>query len=254
MMYGETKAKICARDWRLSGWLVSARWISQPPKCQWLPEGAFRSPQIEGVSRGYNLPMQPARELEVEDPLTLFDAWMKDAQQRELNDPNAAALATCTAEGQPSVRMVLVRQVGERRFAFFTNAGSRKGRELAENAKAAICFHWKSLRRQVRAEGSVAELPAAEVDKYFHSRSRASQIGAAVSLQSQVLSSRQELEARVRAYTEDHPGEIPRPDFWRGFYVEPARIEFWIDGAHRLHDRILFTRDGDGWQKARLYP
>jgi pyridoxamine 5'-phosphate oxidase len=203
------------------------------------------------IRRGYNLPMG---ELEVEDPLALFDSWMKDAQLRELNDPGAAALATCAADGQPSVRMVLIKQAGGQRFAFFTNASSRKGREIAENPKAALCFHWKALRRQVRVEGAVMELPSTEVDTYFHSRSRASQIGAAVSLQSRVLVSREELESRVRTFREAHPDEIPRPDFWRGFYVEPARIEFWIDGAHRLHDRFLYWKEGSGWQIARLYP
>jgi len=194
------------------------------------------------------------RELDLADPLALFDSWMKDAQLRELNDPGAAALATCTADGQPSARMVLIKQVGQRRFAFFTNSGSRKGSELAENPKAALCFHWKSFRRQVRVEGPVMELPGTDVDTYFHSRCRDSQIGAAVSMQSQVLASRDELESQVRIFTDAHPGEIPRPDFWRGFYVEPIRIEFWIDGAHRLHDRFLFTREGREWRKTRLYP
>jgi pyridoxamine 5'-phosphate oxidase len=198
--------------------------------------------------------MQDAHEIDLEDPLKLFDQWMNEAQQGELNDPDAAALATSTAAGQPSVRMVLVKRVQEHRFAFFTNADSRKGGELAENPHAALCFHWKSLRRQVRVEGQVWELPAADVDRYFHSRSRASQIGAAVSLQSRVLGSREELESKVRAYTEEQPAEIPRPDYWRGFQLEPARIEFWIDGAHRLHDRFLFTREGDGWRRSRLYP
>jgi pyridoxamine 5'-phosphate oxidase len=201
--------------------------------------------------RGYNLPMC---EPELKDPLALFDWWMQDAHLRELNDPGAAALATCTADGQPSVRMVLIKQVGQQRFAFFTNAGSRKGGEIAENPKAALCFHWKSLRRQVRVEGPVLELSSVEVDTYFHSRSRPSQIGAAVSMQSQVLVSRDELESQVRAFTEAHPDEIPRPDFWRGFHVEPARIEFWTDGAHRLHDRFLYSREGSEWQIARLYP
>jgi pyridoxamine 5'-phosphate oxidase len=198
--------------------------------------------------------MQVASEMDPDDPLTRFDLWMKDAEEQEPSDPNAAALATCTSNGQPSVRMVLVKRVREFRFAFFTNADSRKGVELAENPRAALCFHWKSLRRQVRVEGRVTELPAVDVDTYFHSRSRASQIGAAVSLQSRVLGSREELEADVRSYGEAHPGEIPRPDYWRGFFVEPTQIEFWIDGAHRLHDRFLFTREGTSWRKARLYP
>jgi pyridoxamine 5'-phosphate oxidase len=198
--------------------------------------------------------MHAAREIDPEDPLTLFDLWMKDAEEQEPSDPNAAALATCTADGQPGVRMVLVKRVGEFRFAFFTNAVSRKGVELAENPRAALCFHWKSLRRQVRVEGRVVELPTECTDSYFHSRSRASQIGAAVSLQSQPLASREDLERKVQSYAEAHPGEIPRPAYWRGFVVEPAQIEFWIDGAHRLHDRILFTREGTSWRKARLYP
>jgi pyridoxamine 5'-phosphate oxidase len=192
--------------------------------------------------------------LDAHDPLALFDDWFKDAQGSEPNDPNAAALATSTADGKPSVRMVLVKQVGERRFCFFTNAESRKGAELAENPRVALCFHWKTLRRQVRVEGIVAELDAADVDEYFHSRSRASQIGAAVSDQSRILASREELEERFRRFGAEHPGEIPRPAYWRGFYVTPERIEFWIDGAHRLHDRFLFAWDGDCWQKFRLYP
>jgi pyridoxamine 5'-phosphate oxidase len=198
--------------------------------------------------------MRVAHEIDGEDPIALFDLWMEDAERGELNDPNAAALATATADGCPSVRMVLVKRVGGHRFAFFTNDGSRKSRELAENSRAALCFHWRSLRRQIRVEGDVCGLPTSDVDKYFHSRSRASQIGAAVSLQSHVLASREHLIAEVRAFTEAHPGEITRPDFWLGFYVEPARIEFWIDGTHRLHDRFLFTEQDGAWQKVRLYP
>jgi pyridoxamine 5'-phosphate oxidase len=202
----------------------------------------------------YNRRMHAASEMDPENPLTLFDLWMKDAEECEPGDPNAAALATCTADGQPSVRMVLAKRVGEARFAFFTNAESRKGVELSENPRAALCFHWKSLQRQVRVEGGVKELPAEDVDTYFHSRSRASQIGAAVSRQSRTLASREALERNVQSYAEAHPGEIPRPDYWRGFAIEPAQIEFWIDGAHRLHDRFLFTREGSSWRKVRLYP
>jgi pyridoxamine 5'-phosphate oxidase len=198
--------------------------------------------------------MHSAHEMDLKDPLTLFDLWMKDAEDREPRDPNAAALATCTSGGHPSVRMVLVKRIGELRFAFFTNAESRKGVELADNPRAALCFHWKSLRRQVRVEGRVKELPAEDVNNYFHSRSRDSQIGAAVSLQSRPLASREALERLVKSYAEAHPDEIPRPGYWRGFFVEPAQIEFWIDGAHRLHDRFLFTREGRSWRRTRLYP
>ena len=191
---------------------------------------------------------------EIQDPLALFDTWFKAAQESEPNDPNAAALATATAAGAPSVRMVLVKRVGDRRFCFFTNAESQKGRELAANPRAALCFHWKSLRRQVRAEGTISELAASDVDTYFHSRSRASQIGAAVSDQSRVLASREELEEQVRQFGERHPGEVPRPVYWRGYHLSPERIELWIDGPNRLHDRLLFTRDGDRWERCRLYP
>ena len=198
--------------------------------------------------------MDGAHEIQVEDPLALFDQWMKDAVGQEINDPNAVALATATADGRPSVRMVLAKQVQGHRFAFFTSGESRKGVELARNPRAALCFHWKSLRKQIRVEGAVSPLPDTEVDAYFHSRSRASQIGAAVSQQSRVLESRQELEARVDTFTRLHPGEIPRPNYWRGFKLEPEQIEFWNDGAHRLHDRFLFTRAGERWTRARLYP
>lgn len=176
------------------------------------------------------------------------------AESAEPNDPNAAALATATPNGLPSVRMVLAKRVQNERFCFFTNAESRKGGELALNPHAALCFHWKSLRRQVRVEGPVAELEAASVDRYFHSRSRDSQIGAAVSDQSRVLQSREELEVRVRHFRETHEGQVPRPAYWRGFRIEPEKVEFWIDGAHRLHDRFLYTRSASGWQMDRLFP
>jgi pyridoxamine 5'-phosphate oxidase len=188
------------------------------------------------------------------DPMEVFDSWLKQAQESEPNDPNAAALATSTPDGVPSVRMVLAKQVGGRPFCFFTNAESRKGLELASNPRAALCFHWKSLRRQVRVEGKVSALAASDVDKYFHSRSRASQIGAAVSQQSRILKTREELESRLRTFGEQHPGEIPRPGFWSGFHLQPERIEFWLDGKNRLHDRFLFTKGETRWQKSRLYP
>lgn len=203
---------------------------------------------------GYNRRMRRRLEIESNDPLELFDQWMKEAEQRELNDPNAAALATSTADGRPSVRMVLAKRIRDQRFGFFTNAESRKGLELAENPRAALCFHWKSLRRQVRVEGEVSPLPDADVDRYFHSRSRASQIGAAVSQQSRPLGNRAELEAQVHAFTQAHSGEVPRPRYWRGFYIEPGRVEFWMDGAHRLHDRFLFTKEDGAWGMVRLYP
>jgi pyridoxamine 5'-phosphate oxidase len=188
------------------------------------------------------------------DPIALFQRWLKDAEVREVNDPDAVALATATRGGLPSVRMVLMKRVDNEGFRFYTNADSQKGTELAENPRAAMCFHWKSLRRQVRVSGTVTELPAGDVDEYFHSRSRLSQLGAAASLQSRVLASRELLEARVKELEAEFPGEVPRPDYWRGYLLRPERIEFWKDGAGRLHDRFLFSRDGDAWRKERLFP
>ena len=193
-------------------------------------------------------------ELIGDDPLTLFQTWLAQAASTEPNDPTAAALATATVEGVPSVRMVLVKAVEDRGFSFYTNAESQKGSELQENPRAALCFHWKSLRRQVRIEGTVSELPDEVTDAYFHSRSRGSQIGAAVSAQSRPLPDRSVLEAEVSAFAEKHPGEIPRPSFWRGYLLRAGRFEFWIDGPDRLHDRLLFTREGEGWTQTQLYP
>ena len=188
------------------------------------------------------------------DPLELFALWLQEAERSEPNDPNAAALATSTLAGQPSVRMVLVKRADERGFCFFTNAESRKGRELQTNPTAALCFYWKTLGRQVRVEGRVTEMETADVDAYFHSRSRNSQIGAAVSQQSRPLASREDLEASFRRFAQEHPGEVPRPPHWCGFCVHAERIEFWQHGADRLHDRFLFTRESGAWNRTRLYP
>jgi pyridoxamine 5'-phosphate oxidase len=199
--------------------------------------------------------MGPEDDLTLANPFDLYQQWFREAEANEPNDPNAAALATSTRTGVPSVRMVLIKRADERGFCFFTNAESRKGEELAENPNAALCMHWKSLRRQVRVEGPVVALSDAESDEYFHTRSRLSQIGAAVSQQSRPLNSRGELVERVRQFGEEHPGEVPRPAHWRGFCIVTERIEFWKDGPERLHDRIVFMRDGgDGWNKTRLYP
>jgi pyridoxamine 5'-phosphate oxidase len=189
-----------------------------------------------------------------ENPLDLFHEWMRQAEATEPNDPNAVALATATRSGDPSVRMVLIKRVDERGFCFFTNQESQKGVELRENPRAALCFHWKSLRRQVRVNGPISEMQGADVDAYFHSRSRNSQIGAAVSQQSRPLASRDVLEAKVKEFAAEHSGEIPRPAYWKGYCLQPERIEFWLDGAFRLHDRFLYTREGAGWKQLRLYP
>ena len=194
------------------------------------------------------------RDVAGEDPIRLFDSWMGDAERTEPNDPNAVALATCGRDGFPSVRMVLMKKVTDQGFCFFTNEGSEKGQQLASNMNAAMCFHWKSMRRQVRLAGPVSLLPEAEVDEYFHSRSRRSQIGAAVSQQSRILEARQDLERMVEEFGQSHPSEIPRPPFWRGYALQPDRVEFWQDGPDRLHDRFLFTWIGNAWQVVRLYP
>ena len=198
--------------------------------------------------------MNPESILESRDPIALFKQWLREAESSEPNDANAAALATSTTDGHPSVRMVLVKRVDDRGFCFFTNAQSQKGNQLHSNPRAALCLYWKSLRRQVRVEGPVTELPPADVDAYFQTRSRKSQIGAAVSLQSRPLSSREELEAKVNQFAEEHPGEVPRPPHWKGYCVYPEQIEFWLDGENRLHHRFLFTRGNTGWKTTRLYP
>jgi pyridoxamine 5'-phosphate oxidase len=188
------------------------------------------------------------------DPMDLFGRWLKEAQASEPNDPNAVALATATPDGMPSVRMVLIKGVDQRGFSFFTNAESQKGEELQQNPRAAMCFHWKSLRRQVRITGSVTELPPLEADRYFHSRTRLSQLAAAASQQSRILPSRELLAARVKKLDAEFPGEIPRPAYWKGFVLRPERIEFWKNREGRLHDRLLYVLIEDGWRKERLFP
>ena len=188
------------------------------------------------------------------DPLTLFQELMKEAEASEPNDPNAVALATAGSDGMPSVRMVLMKGASEEGFCFFTNDGSEKGLQLSANPQAAMCFHWKSLRRQVRLEGPVTDMPGEEVDTYFHSRSRRSQLGAAVSAQTRPLESRELLEKQVREFGEKNPDVVPRPEYWRGYCLYPLRIEFWKDGPDRLHDRFLFSRQDESWTVQRLYP
>jgi pyridoxamine 5'-phosphate oxidase len=194
-------------------------------------------------------------ELRTRDPIEVFREWLAEAEASEPNDPTAMALATVDGAGNPSVRMVLLKGFDQRGFAFYTNFESRKGQELLAQPQAALCFHWKSLRKQVRVEGQVEIVSDAEADEYFHSRARVSQIGAAASDQSRPLDSRATLEARVQEIDARLMGaEVPRPPNWSGFRVVPSTIEFWKDGAYRLHDRILFTREGMDWTTERLYP
>jgi pyridoxamine 5'-phosphate oxidase len=190
------------------------------------------------------------------DPYELFDAWYAAAKASEPSDPNAFALATATPDGVPSVRILLLKGLDRRGFVFYTNLESRKGEELKANPCAALCFHWKSQKRQVRVEGPVTPVSAEEADAYFAGRPRDSRIGAWASDQSRPLDSRATFEARIQQFDAKFPGEtVPRPPYWSGYRVSPSRIEFWQDREFRLHDRLVFTPDGaGGWSRERLYP
>ncbi len=196
------------------------------------------------------------------EPFALFAQWLGDAEGREPNDPNAMSLATVDPDGLPNVRMVLLKGVDgadatSRGFVFYTNLESAKGRELAATRKAALCFHWKSLRRQIRVRGLVSAVSSAEADAYYATRARGSRLGAWASAQSRPLESRFALEKAVAAVTARYPfGEIPRPPHWSGFRIVPLEIEFWHDRPFRLHDRLVFRRPDPAapWEKLHLYP
>jgi len=189
------------------------------------------------------------------DPFALFEAWFAEAGVSEPNDANAMALATATPGGAPSVRMVLLKGHGPVGFVFYTNAESRKGEEIRANPQAALLFHWKSLRRQVRIEGPLEEVTSAMADAYFHSRPRVSQLGSAASDQSRPLDARATYISRVDALAVQFPeGDVPRPPHWTGFRLVPTAIEFWLDRPNRLHERRRFTRGSGGWASTLLYP
>ncbi len=191
----------------------------------------------------------------MDEPFERFAAWLAEAEAREPNNPSAMSVATVDADGRPSLRMVLLRGFDGRGFVFYTNLDSRKGHELRDNPYVALCFHWKSLERQVRVEGKCEAVAANEADAYFASRPKDSQIGAWASKQSQPLTARFELESRVAKYGLLYGiGKVPRPPFWSGYRVVPDAIEFWEERPFRLHDRTLYKRASDGWTTTKLFP
>jgi pyridoxamine 5'-phosphate oxidase len=192
------------------------------------------------------------------DPIVLFQQWLAEASalpRERLPEPTAFALGTASPDGQPSVRMLLLKDVDRRGFTFYTNLESRKGRELGDNRRAAMTFHWAPLERQVRIEGRVSSVSGEDADAYFATRPRGSQIGAWASRQSRPMEHMSDLDARVAEFETKYEGQpVPRPPFWSGFRLEPASIEFWTGKASRLHERQRFVRDGDGWRVQLLYP
>ena len=221
--------------------------------------GVARGHLLDEIVRG-NLPLDELKSRDftlADDPFVLFQEWQEAARQNEVNDPTAMALSTVDPSGLPNVRMVLLKSVDRRGFVFYTNFESAKGCEIQASMKAAALFHWKSLRRQVRVRGPVEVVSDAEADAYYASRPRVSRLGAWASRQSRPIADRAELEAAVAARDAQFPGDdVPRPPQWSGFRIQPLAVEFWSDGAFRLHDRILFSRSSleDGWAKTRLSP
>ncbi|WP_340647386.1 pyridoxamine 5'-phosphate oxidase [Phenylobacterium sp.] len=215
-----------------------------------IPASPTEDDYVRNVTQAAPLPL-----LSEDDPMALFSAWLAEAVAKEPNDANAMALATADESGLPDVRMVLLKDADERGFVFYSNEQSAKGQEIVANPQAALLFHWKSLRRQVRVRGPVSHVTEAEADAYWATRARPAQIGGWASQQSQALPDRLALEKRIAEYgLKFGLGKVPRPPHWRGFRITPHVIEFWRDRPFRLHERLVFVRDGSGWTTQRLYP
>ncbi len=195
-------------------------------------------------------------DLAPENPLDIFGAWFETAKTTEPNDPDAMCLATVTADGKPSARMVLLKDASDKGFKFHTNSNSRKGHDLAANSFAALCFHWKSMQKQVRIEGRVEIVDAAEADAYYATRPYGRQIGGWASAQSEKMTTRSDLQASIQKVEDRFKDTVPvpRPPYWNGYRVIPERIEFWDNGEDRLHTRLLYEKDGENWVRSLLYP
>ena len=193
---------------------------------------------------------------DLDNPIELFKKWFSKAKESEINDPNAVAVATSNKKNQPNVRMVLLKGLSDKGFVFYTNFNSKKGNELKENQKASMCFHWKSLRRQVRAIGKVEEVSAKEADNYFYSRPYKNRIGAWASSQSQILDKRETFLKNIKEFEKKYPEgkKVPRPSHWSGWRLLPNEIEFWLDGEGRIHERLNYRKNNGKWEKELLYP
>ena len=191
-----------------------------------------------------------------DNPISLFKIWFEEAKKSEINDPNALSLATSDSMGIPSVRMVLLKNFDNNGFVFYTNLNSAKSKDIKDNPNVSMCFHWKSLLRQIRIKGKVSKVSEQEADEYYNSRSYGSRIGAWASKQSSILNNREELNKEIEIYKSKFPdnNEVPRPNHWSGWRVNPSEIEFWLDGDNRIHERLKYLKDNEGWKKVLLSP